>query len=264
MALITCDFFSESLGLSCSMKVILPQPTVSQIGMRGVVKAKKHPVLWLLHGLSDDHTIWGRRTSIERYVAETGIAVVMPNAGKSFYKNMATGPAYGTFLKEELPKIAQSFFPLSPDRRDNFVAGLSMGGYGAFLLALSQPERFAAAASLSGVLDIANLTREVKETDTILRDAFGAPSGISGSDYDLLHLATKATSSRGPIPQLYACCGSEDFLLAGNHRFVAHAGKIGLPITYEEHEGASHEWAYWDRQIEKFLCWLLVREKRAG
>ena len=83
MALIACDFFSESLGLSCSIKVILPQPTVSQIGMRGVVKAKKYPVLWLLHGLSDDHTIWSRHTSIERYLAGTGIAVVMPNAGKS-------------------------------------------------------------------------------------------------------------------------------------------------------------------------------------
>ena len=183
MALIACDFFSESLGLSCSIKVILPQPTVSQIGMRGVVKAKKYPVLWLLHGLSDDHTIWSRHTSIERYLAGTGIAVVMPNAGKSFYRNMATDPSYGTFLKEELPRIVQSFFPISSDRRDNFVAGLSMGGYGAFLLALSQPERFAAAASLSGALNIANLASGVKGTEVILRNAFGAPSKISG-DYD--------------------------------------------------------------------------------
>ena len=175
MALITCDFYSESLGLCCAMNVILPQATSSQIGMQGSVRAKKHPVLWLLHGLSDDHTIWARRTSIERYVAERGIAVVMPNAGKSFYKNMASGPAYGTFLKEELPEIAQSFFPLSTDRRDNFVAGNSMGGYGAFLLALSQPERFAAAASLSGALDIANHTRDLEGREGFIRDAFGPP-----------------------------------------------------------------------------------------
>ncbi len=268
MALITCDFYSESLGLCCAMNVILPQATSSQIGMQGSVRAKKHPVLWLLHGLSDDHTIWARRTSIERYVAERGIAVVMPNAGKSFYKNMASGPAYGTFLKEELPEIAQSFFPLSTDRRDNFVAGNSMGGYGAFLLALSQPERFAAAASLSGALDIANHTRDLEGREGFIRDAFGPPSKIRGGDYDLFHLAEnlskKASSSPEPIPTLYACCGSGDFLLPSNHRFVSHAKKIGLPLTYEEQPEAYHEWGYWDRQIERILRWLPVRGRRGA
>ena len=57
MAFIQCDFFSEVLGLSCSMNVILPQQTRGQIGMEGRVAAGKHPTLYLLHGLSDDHTI---------------------------------------------------------------------------------------------------------------------------------------------------------------------------------------------------------------
>src|SRR5665647_1599457 len=130
MAFIQCDFYSEALGLSTSMSVILPQQTKTQIGMKGNVFTIKHPTLYLLHGLSDDHTIWMRRTSIERYASELGIAVVMPAVHRSFYTDMANGLNFWTFISEELPSIARSFFPLSEKREDNFVAGLSMGGYG--------------------------------------------------------------------------------------------------------------------------------------
>ena len=155
MALIKCDFYSDALGLSTSMHVILPQQTHTQIGMENVTGTGLHPTLYLLHGMSDDDSIWLRRTSIERYVASLGIAVVMPQVHRSFYTDMAEGGQYWTFISEELPKLARSFFPLSPKREDNFVAGLSMGGYGAFKLALRKPDQYAAAASLSGALDMA-------------------------------------------------------------------------------------------------------------
>lgn len=112
-----------------------------QIGMNGSQKKSSYPVLYLLHGLSDDHTIWHRRTSIERYVSALGLAVVMPNVGKSFYTDMANGGNYFTFITEELPTLVQSYFPVSAKREDNFIAGLSMGGYGAFKVALSCPEK---------------------------------------------------------------------------------------------------------------------------
>ncbi|MFD2881182.1 alpha/beta hydrolase [Paenibacillus rhizoplanae] len=156
MALIECKFYSEVLGLSTSMTVILPQQTTTQIGMSNVSKGTLHPTLYLLHGLSDDDSIWLRRTSIERYVAEMGIAVVMPQVHRSFYTDMKAGGQYWTFISEELPALARSFFPLSPKREDNFVAGLSMGGYGAMKLGLRKPENWAAAASLSGALDMAH------------------------------------------------------------------------------------------------------------
>ena len=153
MALVHCDFYSDVLGLSVQMDAILPQETESQIGMVGVAARAEHPTLYLLHGLSDDHTIWQRRTSIERYVAPLGLAVMMPAVHRSFYTDMARGYRYWTFVSEELPRLARSFFHLSASRDDNFVAGLSMGGYGAFKLALRCPEKFAAAASagLAGV-----------------------------------------------------------------------------------------------------------------
>src|SRR5690554_3142250 len=136
MALIQCNFYSESLGVSTAMNVILPQQTTTQIGMNSRESGGRHRTLYLLHGLSDDHTIWLRRTSIERYVAALGIAVVMPAVNRSFYTDMHHGAAYWTFISEELPSLARSFFPLSDLREDNFVAGLSMGGYGSFKLAL--------------------------------------------------------------------------------------------------------------------------------
>src|SRR5437868_6066068 len=148
MAFFDCHFFSDVLGLTVTAHVLLPQKTERQIGLAGGAKTDGgFPTLTLLHGLSDDHTIWSRRTSIERYAAARNLAVIMPAAGRSFYQDMASGARYWTFVSEELPAILRHFFPLSEKRADNFVAGLSMGGYGAMRLALAHPERFAAAAS---------------------------------------------------------------------------------------------------------------------
>ena len=190
MALIQCHFFSEVLGLSTSMTVILPQQTLGQIGMSGKARGDKHPTLYLLHGLSDDDSIWLRRTSIERYVAGLGLAVVMPNVHRSFYTDMEYGGRYWTFLTEELPAVARSFFPLSDAREDNFVAGLSMGGYGAFKWALRHPDRFAKAASLSGVTDIAGHLGDAP-TDSpigqVARLVFGDRPVRGTEDADLAH-----------------------------------------------------------------------------
>ena len=145
MALIQCKFYSEVLKLSTSMTVILPRNTrPNRHGRARGEGGDKHQTLYLLHGYTDDDSIWTRRTSIERYVAPLGLAVVMPNVHKSFYTDMKHGDKYWTFLTEELPMLARSFFPLSAKREDNFVAGLSMGGYGAFKWAARCPEQISA------------------------------------------------------------------------------------------------------------------------
>ena len=163
MALLNCDVFSDVLGLSTSLTVILPQATTTQIGMTGNARDADPPLLYLLHGLSDDHTIWLRRTSIERYVAPLGLAVVMPQVHRSFYTDEVYGNRYWTFLSEELPELVHGFFRLSRRRADTFVAGLSMGGYGAMKWALRCPERFAAVASLSGAVDIASRQQDQQD-----------------------------------------------------------------------------------------------------
>lgn len=260
MAFIQCDFFSEVLGLSTSMNVILPQPALGQIGMKGSKASDKYPVLYLLHGLSDDHTIWGRRTSVERYVASLGLAVVMPAVHKSFYTDMAKGDKYWTFVSEELPQIVRSFFPISAAREENFVAGLSMGGYGAFKLALRCPDKFIAGASLSGAVNIAEIAKN-RDPGRAWENVFGNLDEIKGSDNDLLHLAEEVSKSNGPKPMLYQCCGTEDFLYEDNIVFRDWANELGLNLTYEEEPG-THEWGYWDKKIQRVLEWLPMNNSK--
>ena len=160
MARIRCDFFSDALELSTSMSVILPQRVQTRIGTDEPPPSDEAPpVLYLLHGLSDDDTIWSRRTSIERYAEALGLAVVMPAVHRSFYTDQAYGGNYRTFLTRELPDVVHRFFRVATARERTFVAGLSMGGYGALGWALSEPDRFAAAASLSGALDVPEWAR---------------------------------------------------------------------------------------------------------
>jgi len=250
MALIQCDFFSETLQLSTSMNVILPQPARS-----------RYPVLYLLHGLSDDHTTWLRRTSIERYVDALGLAVVMPAVHRSFYADMAHGNRYWAFVSQELPALAGGFFPISQQRDETFVAGLSMGGYGAFKLALSFPQRFAAAASLSGALDQAG---DMEYAEPVWRaemeNMFNDLGKFAGSSNDVMHLARRLAKSAGPKPRLYQCCGTEDFLYDQNLRFRDQARALGLNLTYEEGPG-EHEWGYWDRMIQRVLAWLPLESR---
>jgi len=253
MALLRCDVFSEALGLSASMTVILPQPTTTQIGMTGGAGEEPPPVLYLLHGLSDDDTIWVRRTSIERYVAPLGLAVVMPQVHRSFYTDEAYGGRYWTFVSEELPELVARFFRVSSRREDTFVAGLSMGGYGALKLALRQPERFAAAASLSGALDVVALSRRPRPEDpTLWKRVFGGRVS-GGAEDDLFALVRRAKG--GHVPALHVSCGTEDQLIAANRRFVATCSAAGIPVTPSFGPG-EHDWAYWDERIQDVLAWL--------
>ncbi len=257
MAHLRCDFFSEALSLSTTMTVLLPQQTSTQIGMEGHTAGGPPPVLYLLHGLSDDDTIWLRRTSIERYAAPLGLAVVMPQVHRSFYADQAYGGRYWTFLSEELPELVASFFRVSGSRDDTFVAGLSMGGYGAFKWALRRPERFAAAANLSGAVDITGLRtgRERPEDPRMFERIFG-DEGPAGTPDDLLWLIDQAEPAA--LPSLYVCCGTEDALVDGNRAFADACSTAGIPVTSRFGPGG-HDWAYWDTQIQEVLAWLPIR-----
>jgi len=252
MALLRTDFFSDVLELSTSMTVLLPQRTTHRIGTTGHAGADEHPVLYLLHGLSDDDTAWSRYTSIERYAEDLGLAVVMPQVHRSFYADERHGARFWTFLSTELPEVVRSFFRVSTRREDTFVAGLSMGGYGALKWALRQPERFAAAASLSGALDLVARERDPELGGPLMRRIFGDRS-VAGSDDDLLHLVAKADPAT--LPQLYVCCGTEDHLYSDSVRFRDACAARGIPLTVDFGPG-EHVWSYWDAKIQDVLSWL--------
>src|SRR4051794_16892096 len=184
------------------MTVLLPQRTTTQIGMADATGEGPPPVLYLLHGLSDDDTIWLRRTSIERYAAPLGLAVVMPQVHRSFYTDQAYGGRYWTFLSGELPELGGSLFRLSDRPGDTFVAGLSMGGYGALKWALRQPQRFAAAASLSGAVEVTRLlTGRVRPEDPRLFERVFGHGEVADTPDDLHWLIGQAEATT--LPPLY-------------------------------------------------------------
>jgi putative tributyrin esterase len=256
VALLTCDFSSDVLEVATTMSVVLPQQSETQIGLTGAAPvADGFPVLYLLHGMSDDHSAWHRYTSLERYAAERGVAVVMPAVGRSFYADEAHGHRYWTFLSEELPHVVSSFFNVSERRENTFVAGLSMGGYGAMRWALRQPERFAAAASMSGALDVVALARLSERAELSDRIFDGPP----GPDDDLLALLARADPTG--LPALYVGCGTEDHLLEGNERFVDAARSRGIDVEVRLRPG-EHEWGFWDTEIQTVLDWLPLTTRR--
>jgi S-formylglutathione hydrolase FrmB len=240
------------------MNVLLPQaPAGGQVGIGGAARRERYPVLYLLHGWSDDESIWCRRTSIERYAATYGLVVVMPRVELSYYQNMASGMRFWDFIAEELPALVQQWFPVSDAREDTFAAGLSMGGYGAFRLGLALPQRFAAVASLSGALDIRRVAADAKQPERAAktRAIFGQQLELATDEIDLLCLTRRDFGSAG-APRLYQWCGTEDFLYEGNQRFLNAARAAGLPLVYEEGPG-DHSWEHWDREIVRVLQWML-------
>lgn len=244
MAFCELRYMSPTIGLQTAASVILPENP----DLPG-----PYPVLYLLHGLSDDHTIWHRRTSIERYVDGLPLIVVMPTTARGFYIDAAEGPAYGTAFACDLVPLIDRTFHTIPERSGRALAGLSMGGYGAVRLACGNPAMFCAAASHSGALAFGSGPfraegSEGAEFQRILGDDPG-----SGPN-NLFNL----TSSLEPTarPALWIDCGVDDFLIEPNRYFHTHLGEIGYDHEYVEHPGV-HNWDYWDRHIQeslRFVC----------
>jgi S-formylglutathione hydrolase FrmB len=254
MALLSCDFFAETLEVGTSMTVVLPQQTAEQIGVASAADTPAHgfPLLYLLHGLSDDHTAWVRYSSVERYAAQAGLAVVMPAVNRSFYSNERNGGRYWDYIADELPEIVGSFFRISRDPATTYVAGLSMGGYGAMKLALTHPDRFAAAATLSGALDLDELSSRAERVELFAR-IFG---DSIPDDADVFKLLDAADADR--LPRIHVSTGTEDApgLVEGNRRFVAALEAKGADVTSDFRPG-EHVWSLWDALLPEVIDWML-------
>ena len=150
MAFLQLNYHSQVLGMDTGVYIIMPEKSqeIGQKGMSGDVD--EFPVLWLLHGRSNDETMWLRKTSIERYVGSLGMMVVMPSVGYSRYQNMKYGPRYYDFMTEELPAFLKKMFPkMSMEREKNYLAGLSMGGGGSMHIGLRNTDKYGTICMLS-------------------------------------------------------------------------------------------------------------------
>ena len=249
-----CGFNSESLGKSVSVNVIVPQSAFANDGV-GIDAAQRryYPVLYLLHGRGDDHSIWCRRTALELYSAEHECIIVMPDGGRSFYRNMASSARYKDFISKELINFIEGNFPAISDRKSRFICGLSMGGYGAMAIGFEFPELYSKIGAFSSVADIRYFA-ENHITQVERKSIFG--DEISGAD-DLFELSAAAVKSV-VRPELFLACGTGDFLYDSNTRFRKHLDNIGYPYTYVEKEDV-HNWYFWDEQIRNALKFFMKK-----
>lgn len=253
MAFLELHCYSKALVHQVAMNILLPQHHPWQKPLEGPRRT-----LYLLHGLGDDHTGWMRLTSLERYLEEQNIAVIMPSTMRGFWTDMADqGPKYWEFVSEELPELMESLLGIKPDRETTFAAGMSMGGYGALKLGLRKPQSFKAVASLSGapmsqIMADAQLKQQGNEDIAIMiRRVFG---NTVAPENDVFALAAACTE---PKPKVYLTCGADDFLYPLNRAYYEHLTRLGYDAVWREHPGEGHTWRYWDLCLPEVIAWLM-------
>jgi S-formylglutathione hydrolase FrmB len=250
MAVLRLDHVPEAVGLTLPLYVILPDPAK----MAGAPLAGRK-VLYLLHGLSDDGSAWQRYTSIESVANAYGLVVVMPSAGRSFYTDQPNGARYFTYLTAELPRYLGEVFNLHPRREDTFIAGNSMGGYGAMKAALLHPEMYAAAGSFSGVLTLAVFQLLPDDTRQLeFAQLFGDLDSLAGGEHDPAAWLDSLVARGEPslAPRLFLSVGRQEDIYPLTGMFHNLCQSKGVSSEYFEEDGR-HDWFLWDRHIRRFL-----------
>ncbi len=232
----------------------LDKDTAANVFLPDAASAADCPVVTLLHGMHGNYDSWLRKTHLETIFRGREIAILMPEGGNSFYQDMKYGEKYFTFITEEFPDLMRRTFGFSDKRENNYIAGLSMGGYGAFRTALLLPERYAGAASLSGCLDMTTRLKDArKHANAVLVWGEDFEKTVPGSDSDTIHLVRNFPADK-PAPRLFFACGTEDPLYYAhvNMRAALEERKDVFDFVCEDGPGA-HNWVFWDAWIERAL-----------
>ncbi|HEY3291417.1 MAG TPA: alpha/beta hydrolase family protein [Anaerolineae bacterium] len=234
MALLNLEFKSEILGKATKVKVIINRAA-----------RPPYPTFYLLHGYSDNESVWSRNTSLERYAQSYPFMLVMPDGACSWYCDSRLG-RYETYIRQELVSIIDTMFHTRKLAKYRAIGGLSMGGYGALKLGLKFPQVFGsitAHSSAIGFMRWGASVNDIRETPIIF-------DGLDTAANDPYELAMKLPAKQRP--HLYFDCGRDDFLYEDSQKFDAHLRKAGFPHTYRRFEGA-HEWSYWDTHVQDAL-----------
>jgi putative tributyrin esterase len=230
MGVAQVQLYSNALGKWTSYNVILPEEGEGPF-----------PVVFQLHGLSDDHNAWLHRSNIVRHAAKYPFIIAFPDGGTHFYTNWRSSGRLGKVNYEDL--VVND---ITAHLKRNFnvtdgpwaIGGLSMGGYGAMKLGLKHAERFASIWSHSSAFDM----RDRDFDYSLIPDA---------DDIHLVPHAERVSKMERP-PVISFDCGTEDELLNENRWFHAELDRLGLSHTYQEHPGA-HTWDYWDLHVQEAL-----------
>lgn len=261
MALIQANFVSKSLFRTVPIQVILP---VDKFSMTGETREQKpFKTLYLLHGILGNYTDWVSGTRIQRWAEERDLCVVMPSGDNAFYlDNEKSGNLYGQFIGQELVEVTRKIFRLSDRREDTFIAGLSMGGYGAIRNGLKYHDTFGYIAGLSSAIHI--LEPGTQHMNIAMEEScFGPLEEAVHTDRNPRVLIEQLAASGTEKPKIYMACGTEDGLIDVNRTYRDLFREKGFDLTWYEGPGG-HEWDFWDREIKKVLDWLPLNDVSHG
>jgi S-formylglutathione hydrolase FrmB len=267
LTIITSNLFAQIMGKVSEGKVI--KSTILNKDVRYTIylpagyetSERTYPVVYLLHGYSDDDTGWLQFGEINRY-ADKAIAdgtippmiIVMPDGFVSFYMNSYDGKEKyeDFFVKEFIPTIEKTYPKIKAKKQYRAISGLSMGGYGSMNLALRNPDLFVAAAPLSGAFYDDNTIINMDEANWTR--AYGQ---LYGRDLKGADRLTKTFLENSPIKMVetksveelkkvryWIDCGDDDFLTKGNCLLHIALTDKKVPHEFRVREGG-HTWDYW-------------------
>lgn len=280
MAVLQFDMESRFMGRTVTFDAYVPSEALKE--------GETLKALYLLHGVQGSYLNWFMATNLFRITAMHNatcvdssangsgemkgkrICIIMPSAGNGFYHKIPheSDPSweysfghkhdYERFIGEELVEKTRFLLPLSKEREDTAIAGLSMGGYGALRTGLLYSDTFGFAGSLSGAF----LTR--RSNEELLKAGFYSSSEILSVIYgdfqkarkdpreDVQEMILSMAKEGKKLPELYMACGRQDPLRplsTGLHEALEEAK---IPHTYEERDGA-HEWGFWEWGLSRIL-----------
>ena len=266
MALIQVNYLSKALFRTVPVNVIIPSDKISFETMDYLPAPEGgYPTLYLLHGRLGNYTDWVSGTRIQRWAEDAGLAVVMPSGDNSFYVNGQTANNdYGAFIGEELPRVMRQMFPLSQRCEDTFIAGLSMGGFGALRNGMKYAQTFSRIIGLSAAIHFFDPNYESVAGE---ESAFGSLAEAAQTDknYHVVLEQLKERVSAGEVaaPEFYLACGTQDSLMGVNRSFRADVEAAGFAVSWDE-EDRGHDWDFWDSQIKKVIDWLPLGRAEGG
>ncbi|RKN84066.1 alpha/beta hydrolase [Paenibacillus ginsengarvi] len=258
MAVHPVSFFSGALFARMSCFVYLP-PSYEQ-------SERAYPVIYLLHGMYGCESSWltkgGAEQTIERMIAAGELResiVVLPSDGGyghgTFYIDWYDGTGnYEQYMMYDLVPYIDANYRTMADKSYRCIGGLSMGGFGAFMLALRHPDTFGAAVSLSGALGSVGQLPYTEFTRSGWARMTGPQQGDHAKKYDLALLSQARASVEGR-PALYFDCGKDDSLFPLNIAFKRHLDETGYAHEFAEFEG-THNWEYWTQHLADALLFF--------
>ena len=265
MAFIEMTYYSTALQRTVPVRVASPGDKYIDLSYYNK-PGKKFKMLLLMHGYFGSFVDWTNATRIQKWAETNNFLVVMPSGGNSFYVDLDIYPNdYGKMIGEELPQVMRTIFPVSEKREDMYIAGLSMGGFGAIRNGLKYSDTFSHVISFSGGFDQFEFPFEEQTEHTIrvtsplgdLREAIKTDKNPRVCAEALME-RHKADPSV-PLPKIYMSCGTEDPLIKGNYSLRDYLRGLGFDVTWFEGPG-EHAWTFWDPQMQKVIAEFLPLE----